>query len=72
MRDQIELAGGRGLTLIEALQIALGFEQEIVEREAYQVFAGDSANVARVLSHLRVSSERHRDSIRDLLMRQPR
>lgn len=72
VRDQIELAGASGLTLVQALQTALGFEQEIVERQAYQVFASDSFNVSRVLNHLRVSSERHRDSLRELLMRQPR
>jgi hypothetical protein len=72
VRDQIEVAEGSRLTLVEALQTALGFEQEIVEREAYEVFTSDSPNVARVLSHLRVSSERHRDAIRELLMRQPR
>jgi len=72
VRDQIEVAESSRLSLVEALQTALGFEQEIVERDAYQVFTSDSTNVARVLSHLRVSSERHRDSIRELLMRQPR
>jgi hypothetical protein len=72
VRDQIELAERSRLTLVEALETGLGFEQEIVEREAYQVFTSDSANVARVLGHLRVSSERHRDAIRELLMRQPR
>ena len=72
VRDQIELAGRSGVTLVQALETALGFEQEIVEREAYQVFASDSFNVSRVLKHLRVSSERHRDAIRELLMRQPR
>jgi hypothetical protein len=72
VRDQIAVAEGSRLTLVEALQTALGFEQEIVERDAYQVFTSDSTNVARVLSHLRVSSERHRDSIRELLMHQPR
>jgi hypothetical protein len=72
VRDQIELAGASGVTLVQALETALGFEQEMVEREAYQVFAGDSFNVGRVLKHLRVSSERHRDVIRELLMRQPR
>jgi hypothetical protein len=72
VRDQIAVAAGSRLTLIEALETALGFEQEIVEREAYQVFESDTANVARVLGHLRVSSERHRDAIRELLMRQPR
>ncbi len=72
VRDQIELAGSSGVTLVQALETALGFEQEMVEREAYQVFASDSLNVGRVLKHLRVSSERHRDSIRELLMRQPR
>jgi hypothetical protein len=56
----------------DQIAVALGFEQEIVEREAYQVFESDTANVARVLGHLRVSSERHRDAIRELLMRQPR
>ena len=72
VRDQMEVAENSRLTLVQALETALDFEQQIVERDAYQVFAGDSANVARVLSHLRVSSERHRDSIRELLMRQPR
>ena len=72
VRDQIEVAENSRLTLVQALETALDFEQQIVERDAYQVFASDSANVARVLTHLRVSSERHRDSIRDLLMRQPR
>ena len=72
VRDQMEVAENSRLSLVQALQTALDFEQQIVERDAYQVFAGDSANVARVLNHLRVSSERHRDSIRDLLMRQPR
>ena len=72
VRDQIELAGSSGLSLVQALQTALGFEQEMVERDAYRVFEGDSDNVARVLDHLRVSSERHRDRIRELLMRQPR
>ena len=72
VRDQIELAMSSGVTLVQALETALGFEQEIVEREAYQVFASDSFNVSRVLNHLRVSSERHRDSLRELLMRQPR
>ena len=72
VRDQIELAVSSGVTLVQALETALGFEQEIVEREAYQVFASDSFNVSRVLKHLRVSSERHRDAIRELLMRQPR
>ena len=72
VRDQMEVAENSRLTLVQALETALDFEQQIVERDAYQVFASDSANVARVLTHLRVSSERHRDSIRDLLMRQPR
>ena len=72
VRDQMEVAENSRLTLVQALETALDFEQQIVERDAYQVFASDSANVARVLSHLRVSSERHRDSIRELLMRQPR
>ena len=72
VRDQIEVAEGSRITLVEALETALGFEQEMVEREAYEVFTSDSANVARVLGHLRNSSERHRDSIRELLMRQPR
>jgi len=72
VRDQIEVAERSRITLVEALETALGFEQEMVEREAYEVFTSDSANVARVLGHLRNSSERHRDSIRELLMRQPR
>ncbi len=72
VRDQMEVAENSRLTLVQALETALDFEQQIVERDAYQVFASDSANVARVLTHLRVSSERHRDSIRALLMRQPR
>ena len=72
VRDQIEVAERSRTTLVEALETALGFEQEMVEREAYQVFASDSFNVGRVLKHLRVSSERHRDAIRELLMRQPR
>jgi hypothetical protein len=72
VRDQIELAVSSGVTLVQALQTALDFEQEIVEREAYRVFDSDSFNVGRVLTHLRVSSERHRDAIRELLMRQPR
>ena len=72
VRDQMEVAENSRLTLVEALETALDFEQQIVERDAYQVFAGDSTNVARVLNHLRVSSERHRDDIRELLMRQPR
>jgi hypothetical protein len=72
VRDQIEVAERSRTTLVEALETALGFEQEMVEREAYQVFTSDSANVARVLGHLRSSSARHRDSIRELLMRQPR
>ena len=46
VRDQIELAGSSGVTLVQALETALGFEQEMVEREAYQVFASDSLNVA--------------------------
>ena len=71
VRDEMEVAENSRLTLVQALETALDFEQQIVERDAYKVFAGDSPNVARVLSHLRVSSERHRDSIRDLLMRQP-
>jgi hypothetical protein len=72
VRDQIEVAEGSRLTLVQALETALGFEQEIVEHDGYQVFSSDSANVTRVLNHLRVSSERHRDAIRELLMRQPR
>jgi len=72
VREQIEVAGAGRLTLTDALENALALEQEMVEREAYQVFDSDSANVARVLNHLRVSSERHRDAIRELLMRQAR
>jgi len=72
VRDQIEVTATGRLTLTEALETALAFEQEMVERDAYQVFDGDADNVARVLSHLRSSSERHRDAIRELLMRQKR
>jgi hypothetical protein len=72
VRDQIEVVGAGRVSLTEALENALALEQEMVERDAYQVFDSDSANVARVLSHLRVSSERHRDAIRELLMRQAR
>ena len=72
VRDQIEVAENSRLTLVEALETALVFEQEIVEREAYQVFTSDSPNVTRVLGHLRRSSERHRDTIRAYLVRQPR
>jgi len=72
VREQTEFVGTARLTLTEALETALAFEQEMVEREAYQVFDSDSAGVARVLNHLRVSSERHRDAIRDFLMRQAR
>ena len=72
VRDQIEVTATGRLTLTEALETALALEQEMVERDAYQVFDGDADNVARVLSHLRTSSERHRDAIRELLMRQKR
>ena len=72
VRDQIEVAENSRVTLDEALETALAFEQEIVEREAYQVFTSDSTNVARVLGHLRQSSERHRDAIRAFLARRSR
>jgi len=72
VRDQIEVAENSRVTLIEALETALGFEQEIIERDAYQVFDSDSPTVARVLNHLRVSSERHRDTLTSYLRRLPR
>ena len=72
VRDQIEVVGAGRLGLTEALENALALEQEMVERDAYQVFDGDTDSVARVLNHLRSSSERHRDAIRELLMRQAR
>jgi len=72
VRDQIEVAENSHVTLIEALETALGFEQELIERDAYQAFDSDSANVSRVLTHLRVSSERHRDVLSAFLKRVPR
>ena len=72
VRDQIAVAENSQLTLIEALETALGFEEEMVERDAYQVFDGDADTVAAVLNHLRVSSERHRDRLRDMLQRETR
>ena len=72
VRDQIELAGSGAVSLVQALQTALGFEQEMIERDAYQVFDGDAAGVAAVLDHLRASSERHRDRLRDMLQRETR
>jgi hypothetical protein len=72
VRDQIAVAEGSHVTLVEALENALDLEQEIVEREAYEVFSSDSPNVSRVLGHLRTSSEQHRDGIREFLTRAAR
>ena len=72
VRDQIELVGSGAVSLVQALQTALGFEDEMIERESYQVFDGDADTVAAVLNHLRVSSERHRDRLRDMLQRETR
>ena len=72
VRDQIELAGNGAVSLVQALQTALGFEEEMIERDAYRVFDGDADAVAAVLSHLRVSSERHRDRLHDMLQRETR
>ena len=69
VRDEIEVAENSRVTLIEALETALALEQEMIERDAYQAFASDTTNVSRVLNHLRVSSERHRDTLRDYLKR---
>ena len=72
VRDQIELAGSGAVSVVQALQTALGFEEEMIERDAYQVFDGDAATVAAVLDHLRTSSERHRDRLHDMLQRETR
>ena len=72
VRDQIELAGSGAVSLVQALQTALGFEEEMIERDAYQVFDGDAEAVAAVLNHLRTSSERHRDRLHDMLQRETR
>ena len=72
VRDLIAVAEGSRVTLVEALETALDLEQEMIERDAYEVFSSDSPNVRRVLGHLRTSSERHRDGIRDYLMGNPR
>ena len=69
VRDQIEVAENSSMSLVEALEIALGFEEELIERDAYQAFGTDSSNVSRVLTHLRVSSERHRDALRAYLQK---
>ncbi len=72
VRDQIELAARGTVSLVQALQTALGFEDEMIERDAYRVFDGDADAVAAVLDHLRVSSERHRDRLHDMLQRETR
>jgi hypothetical protein len=69
VRDQIAVAEGSRVTLVEALETALDLEQQMIERDAYEVFSSDSPNVSRVLGHLHASSERHRDVIRDYLVK---
>lgn len=59
LKEEVEKAETRQISLINALSIALHIEKSLIERKYFEIFEGDDINLKHLLRDLRTATQKH-------------